>query len=140
MNARLRNPMVVFETLLVGIPCGVWWAVRLLVLAYVSVNAVPSASVGTAACWCLILGSRYFLLPYRIAPWAFDECDLGIIPNSLLGWVVVVATYSVLSLGLALLWAVGGTYKYGTVTNEPSCSLFNPRKKKTYDHSLKFRR
>lgn len=33
----------------------------------------------------------------------------------------------------------GGTYTYGTVTNEPSCSLFNPRKKKTYDHSVRFR-
>jgi hypothetical protein len=33
----------------------------------------------------------------------------------------------------------GGTYKYGTVTNEPSCSLFNPKDRKTYKHSVGFR-
>lgn len=30
----------------------------------------------------------------------------------------------------------GGTYTYGSVTNDPMCSLFNPRDRKTYDHLL----
>lgn len=30
----------------------------------------------------------------------------------------------------------GGTYRYGMVTNKSTCCLFNPRDRKTYDHSL----
>ncbi len=31
----------------------------------------------------------------------------------------------------------GGTYRYGRLDEAPSCSLFNPKDKKTFGHSMK---
>jgi hypothetical protein len=94
---ELFRVFVVLEASLVGIPVVVFLSAAAALYLF--------GHFAIATFWAVVIflvGSLYILLPALVAPGLFQVKVLGVLPESIAGWLVVVGVYSVIALLLAL--------------------------------------
>jgi hypothetical protein len=99
MKPFIKRFMII-EACLVGLPCGVWWGVTGLY------NLFPDGPMEMMTVCVMFVWSFYFMPAYLIDSSAFQSTVCFMMPKGGLGWLIVFCTYTLLSLGVALLLSV----------------------------------